>query len=115
LFLLDEISWLGGLDQDFPGHLKMAWDSVFKQHPKLILVLCGSVSAWITKNILNNTGFLGRLAECLRKTGGLVRHGRGPEIPRGIGSSTFSGRDPAIASEGYFDFLIPFDQLLHKQ
>ncbi len=60
VILLDEISWLGGSDPDFPGHLKMAWDSVFKQHPKLILVLCGSVSAWITKNILNNTGFVGR-------------------------------------------------------
>jgi AAA+ ATPase superfamily predicted ATPase len=60
VILLDEISWLGGLDPDFPGHLKMAWDSMFKQHPKLVLVLCGSVSAWITKNILNNTGFVGR-------------------------------------------------------
>jgi uncharacterized protein len=58
--LLDEISWLGGFDPDFPGHLKTAWDTVFKQHSKLILVLCGSVSAWIAENILNNTGFVGR-------------------------------------------------------
>lgn len=58
--LLDEISWLGGFDPDFPGHLKTAWDTVLKKHPKLIFVLCGSVSAWITDNILNNTGFVGR-------------------------------------------------------
>jgi len=60
VILLDEVSWLGGLDPDFPGFLKTAWDTVFKMHSKLVLVLCGSVSAWITANILNNTGFVGR-------------------------------------------------------
>ncbi len=60
VILLDEISWLGGFDPDFPGYLKTAWDTEFKKHPKLVLVLCGSVSAWITENILNNTGFVGR-------------------------------------------------------
>lgn len=60
VILLDEVSWLGGFDPDFPGYLKTAWDTVFKKHPKLVLVLCGSVSAWITDNILNNTGFVGR-------------------------------------------------------
>ena len=58
--LLDEISWLGGYDADFPGHLKTAWDTLLKTHPKLIVVLCGSVSTWITDNILHNTGFAGR-------------------------------------------------------
>ncbi len=29
-------------------------------HRRLVLVLCGSVSAWISANILNNTGFAGR-------------------------------------------------------
>ncbi len=60
VILLDEISWLGGHDPDFPGHLKTAWDGLFKLHPKLILVLCGSVSAWIEENILQNRGFVGR-------------------------------------------------------
>lgn len=60
IILLDEISWLGGFDPDFPGHLKTAWDRLFTRHPKLVLVLCGSVSAWITENILHNTGFVGR-------------------------------------------------------
>jgi len=60
VILLDEISWFGGCDPDFPGHLKTAWDNVFKKHAKLILVLCGSVSTWIAQNILRNTGFVGR-------------------------------------------------------
>lgn len=58
--LLDEISWMGGYDKDFPAYLKTAWDKKLKNHPNLVLVLCGSVSAWIADNILNSTGFVGR-------------------------------------------------------
>lgn len=62
LILFDEISWMGSLDPDFLGKLKNAWDLEFKKNPQLILVLCGSVSAWIEKNILNSSGFLGRIS-----------------------------------------------------
>lgn len=62
IILLDEISWMGSLDPDFLGKLKNAWDLEFKKNPQLILVLCGSVSAWIEKNILNSSGFLGRIS-----------------------------------------------------
>lgn len=58
--LLDEISWMGVGDADFAGHLKNAWDDYFSKRTGLILVLCGSVSSWIEKNILNNTAFVGR-------------------------------------------------------
>ncbi len=58
--LLDEISWLGGYDPDFAGYFKEAWDRMFRRHPNLVFVLCGSVSAWIADNILNSTGFVGR-------------------------------------------------------
>lgn len=60
--LLDEISWLGGFDPDFPGELKTAWDTLFRNRRKLVMVLCGSVSSWISENILANTGFAGRLS-----------------------------------------------------
>ncbi len=62
LILLDEISWMGSKDHTFLGKLKNAWDLEFKKNPKLILVLCGSVSTWIEKNILRSTGFLGRIS-----------------------------------------------------
>lgn len=79
--LLDEISWMGGGSPDFPGDLKTAWDEEFKKHPHLVLVLCGSVSAWISDNILHGTGFAGRrsldlvvgelpLADCVKFWGG---------------------------------------------
>jgi AAA+ ATPase superfamily predicted ATPase len=58
--LLDEISWMGIGDPDFAGHLKSAWDMHFSSRPSLVLVLCGSVSSWIQRNILNSTAFVGR-------------------------------------------------------
>lgn len=62
VILFDEISWMGSKDPNFLGKLKTIWDTEFKQNPKLILILCGSVSAWIEKNILSSTGFMGRLS-----------------------------------------------------
>src|SRR3990167_8945684 len=62
IILLDEISWMGSKDPDFLGKLKNAWDIEFKKNPELILILCGSVSAWIEENILHSTGFMGRLS-----------------------------------------------------
>ncbi len=60
LIVLDEISWMGSKDPDFLGKLKNAWDLYFKKNDQLILATCSSASAWIDKNILSSTGFLGR-------------------------------------------------------
>ena len=62
VILLDEISWMGQYDADFPGRLRTAWETLFHRHEKLIVVVCGSVSAWIKDNILGNTGFTGRFS-----------------------------------------------------
>ncbi len=62
VILLDEISWMAQGDDTFLGKLKNAWDLHFKKNPKLILVLCSSISSWIEKNILSSTGFMGRIA-----------------------------------------------------
>ena len=62
VIVLDEISWLGSKDPDFLGHLKTAWDLYFSPNPELILVVCGSVSSWINRNILSSTGFVGRIS-----------------------------------------------------
>jgi hypothetical protein len=60
--LLDEISWMGRYDPLFPGVLWKAWETMFHRHERLIVVICGSVSSWIQKNILGSTGFAGRLS-----------------------------------------------------
>lgn len=62
LVVLDEITWMGSLDPTFLGKLKIAWDEYFKKNPKLILIISGSNSAWIEKNILSKTGFFGRIS-----------------------------------------------------
>ena len=58
--LLDEVSWLGHFDEDFAETIKIAWDNYWKKHPRLIVVLCGSVSSWIKDNIIDNGAFVGR-------------------------------------------------------
>lgn len=62
VIVLDEISWMGSKDRTFLGKLKTAWDLYFKKNPKLILILCGSISSWIERNILSSTGFMGRIS-----------------------------------------------------
>jgi len=60
VILLDEISWMAIDDADFLGKLKVIWDDYFSKNSKLILFLCGSVSSWIEKNLLNSSAYLGR-------------------------------------------------------
>ena len=62
LVFLDEISWMASRDADFVGQLKIAWDTRFKRNRRLVLVLCGSVSSWIDRNILNSADFMGRVS-----------------------------------------------------
>ena len=65
LIVLDEISWMAHEDKLFLAQLKNAWDLEFKKNPNLILALCGSVSSWVNKNILESTGFVGRISETI--------------------------------------------------
>ena len=60
---LDEISWMGHFDTSFAALLKDAWDLHFAKRPNLVLVLAGSVSAWIQENILNSKAFVGRISK----------------------------------------------------
>jgi len=62
LIVLDEINWMGEKDPTFLGKLKTAWDRDFKKNPELIMILSGSMSSWIEKNILSSTGFVGRIS-----------------------------------------------------
>lgn len=68
LLFLDELSWMAGKNLDFAGKLKIAWDTHFKNKPKLIIALCGSVSSWMERNILQDADFVGRISLVLRLT-----------------------------------------------
>jgi len=62
LVILDEITWMGSEDPTFLPKLKTAWDRHFKKNPHIVLLISGSNSAWINKNILSSTGFFGRVS-----------------------------------------------------
>jgi len=65
LVFFDEISWMGSKDPTFLSKIKNFWDQHLKKNDRLIFVVCGSASAWIQKNILSNTGFVGRISYTL--------------------------------------------------
>ncbi len=62
VILFDEISWMGSKDPTFISKLKAWWDLVLDDTPSITLILCGSVSTWIDKNIINSTAFFGRVS-----------------------------------------------------
>lgn len=62
VLLFDEISWIGDQDPTFLSKFKVWWDSVHEEYPRLIVILCGSVSIWIEKNVINSTAFFGRIS-----------------------------------------------------
>lgn len=66
LVLFDEISWMAHGDPTFLGKLKTAWDLQFSKNSKLMLILCGSISSWIQRNIVSSTAFLGRPSRDIR-------------------------------------------------
>ncbi len=62
VILFDKITWMGSKYSEFLSKLHAAWEDYYKRNPKLILILCGSVSTWIEKNILSGTGYFGRVS-----------------------------------------------------
>jgi len=62
LLAFDEISWMGMDDPTFLSKIKIFWDRYLKKNSNLIFIICGSASAWIEKNILSSTGFVGRIS-----------------------------------------------------
>lgn len=76
VILFDEISWMGAKDPTFVSKLKVWWDLVLQNHPSVILILCGSISTWIDKNIINSTAFFGRVSLYLELTELSISHCR---------------------------------------
>lgn len=95
IVFLDEISWMGGYDEGFAGFLKNAWDTQFSKHKKLVLVLAGSVSAWIQHNILNSKGFVGRISVDITL----------PELPLSVCRSFWGKRSERVATREMVDLL----------
>lgn len=65
LLFFDELAWMGSADPTFLAKIKNFWDMQLQENPQLTFVVCSSASAWIEKNILSATGFLGRISTVL--------------------------------------------------
>jgi uncharacterized protein len=62
LLFFDELSWMGDKDPTFLGKIKNFWDTQLSKNNRLIFVVCSSASGWMEKNLLNSTGFVGRVS-----------------------------------------------------
>jgi len=61
--VLDEFSWLSGGRRNLVSKLKHVWDNHFAKRNRVHLVLCGSVSSFMIKNVLRSKALFGRV-EC---------------------------------------------------
>ena len=95
LVLLDEISWMGRHEPDFPGYLKNGWDDELKHHDNLILVVCGSVSAWVRRNMLDSATFGGRFSRDI-----VLK-----ELPLKLCAEFWRGKDADLSSRELLDVL----------
>lgn len=95
LVLLDEISWMGRHEPDFPGYLKNGWDDELKHHDNLILVVCGSVSSWVRRNMLDSATFGGRFSRDI-----VLK-----ELPLELCAEFWKGRRADLSSRELLDVL----------
>ena len=54
--VFDEVPWLAGRRSEFLPAFEHFWNSWASQHPRLIVVLCGSAASWMLQNIVTQRG-----------------------------------------------------------
>lgn len=57
----DEFQWMAGERKEMISELKFAWDNIFLKDNKVHLILCGSVSSFMVKNVLRSRALYGRI------------------------------------------------------
>ncbi len=62
LFLIDEVNWFAKTHDDPSGTLFTLWETHLKHVKGLTLIMTGSLAGWIQQNILENTGWYGRIS-----------------------------------------------------
>lgn len=61
VLILDEINWMGSQCKTFLKELHNVWETNFAKKRGFMLIMAGSLSTWLDKNILHHTGFVGRV------------------------------------------------------
>lgn len=62
ILFFDEISWMEAGDETFLSQLKSWWDRWRQTCPHCLLILSGSVSTWIDRDLLQSSAFFGRIS-----------------------------------------------------
>ena len=64
---LDELPWMDTARSDFKSALDYFWNSWASSQEDLVLIVCGSATSWIIKNLLQSTGgFYNRVSRKIR-------------------------------------------------
>ena len=56
IVFIDELPWLDGPKSSFKSALDLFWNTYGSSDPDLLLIVCGSATSWIVKNILTDRG-----------------------------------------------------------
>lgn len=56
VIFIDELPWVATPRSNFVQTLAHLWNSYLSKHAHFMLVICGSATSWITKNILGDAG-----------------------------------------------------------
>lgn len=59
--LFDEFQWMAGMRKPLVSIFKWAWDNYFSKQSHCQFVLCGSVSSFIVKKVIQSTALYGRI------------------------------------------------------
>lgn len=62
ILAIDEINWLATKSPSIVNVIWEIWENKFTQKSEFMLILSGSLSSWIEKNIIMNKGFVGRVS-----------------------------------------------------
>ena len=58
VIFLDELPWINTVKSDFLQNLAHLWNDYLSKQSHFILIVCGSASSWLLKNITNDKGGL---------------------------------------------------------
>lgn len=59
----DELPWMSVRSPKLISNIKFYWDKKWKEHPHLMLILCGSIASWMVKRVVNSNALYGRISE----------------------------------------------------
>ena len=109
---LDELPWMDTARSDFKSALDYFWNSWASTQQDLVLIVCGSATSWIIKNLLQSTGgFYNRVSRKLRIMPFSLAEGQEFYVENGISMS----RDEMISAYMAFGGIPYYLNLLDRR